>query len=79
MELEAFHCPRWEELPQLALYMDQVLLVLSTAFAPLSAGQPPVTASMINNYVKLKPTAPAVPGQPRGPKATKQNQKRGLA
>ena len=46
MELEAFHCPRWEELPQLALYMDQVLLVLSTAFAPLSAGQPPVTASM---------------------------------
>ncbi len=59
MELEAFHCPRWEELPQLALYMDQVLLVLSTAFAPLSAGQPPVTASMINNYVKLKLTAPA--------------------
>ena len=27
----------------------------------------------------VKPTAPAVPGQPRGPKATKQNQKRGLA
>lgn len=59
MEIEVFHCPRWEELPQLALYMDQVLLVLSSTFAPLSAGQPPVTASMINNYVKLKLTAPA--------------------
>lgn len=55
-----FHCPRWAELPQIALYMDQVLLVINGALAPLSAdGSPVVTSTMINNYVKLKLTEPA--------------------
>ncbi len=56
----AFHCPRWTELPQIALYMDQVLLVINGTLEPLSAdGSPAVTATMINNYVKLKLTEPA--------------------
>ena len=44
----------------LALYMDQVLLVLNTALQPVTVGEAPaVTAAMLNNYVKLKLTAPA--------------------
>lgn len=55
-----FTLPRWKALPDLALYMDQVLLVLNTALAPVTVGEgPAVTASMVNNYVKLKLTAPA--------------------
>ena len=55
-----FTLPRWEALPDLALYMDQVLLVLNTALGPVTVGEgPAVTASMVNNYVKLKLTAPA--------------------
>jgi len=44
--------PRWEELPDLDLYMDQVLSLTDRYLAPLSVK--PITASMINNYVKLK-------------------------
>lgn len=53
------HIPRWEQLPQIALYMDQVLLVLGEILAPLSTeDNPMVTATMINNYVKMKLTPP---------------------
>ena len=55
-----FTCPRWVQLPQIALYMDQVLLVLNQALEPLtSAEAPAVTSTMINNYVKMKLAAPA--------------------
>ena len=51
--------PRWEQLPQIALYMDQVLLVLGDILAPISSeDNPMVTATMINNYVKMKLTPP---------------------
>lgn len=54
-QLQTYHCPRWQELPSLGLYMDQVLQVLGEATAPLRpAGEPACTATMINNYVKLK-------------------------
>lgn len=58
------HLPRYAELPQLELYMDQVLLILEQALTlelPEPAAEPPrrgkqkerpLTASMINNYVK---------------------------
>ena len=56
-----FSCPRWAQLPQIALYMDQVRLVLNQALAPLSMDETPaVTGTMINNYVKMKLAAPAV-------------------
>ena len=42
--------PRWEQLPQIALYMDQVLLVLGNILEPISTEESPmVTATMINN------------------------------
>ena len=48
-----FHCLRWEQLPQIALYMDQVLLVLNQALEPLAVSEgSAVTGTMINNYVK---------------------------
>ena len=56
-----FSCLRWEQLSQIALYMDQVLLVLNQSLSPLSATDDPVvTGTMINNYVKMKLTSPAV-------------------
>ncbi len=46
------HLPRWEELPDIDLYMDQVLKLTDKHFSLLEIK--PVTAAMINNYVKLK-------------------------
>ena len=50
--LEVLALPRWEELPDLDLYKDQVLKLTDKHLSPL--GIKPVTAAMINNYVKLK-------------------------
>lgn len=44
--------PKWTELPNFDLYMDQVLLLINETLQPL--GVDPVTAAMINNYVKHK-------------------------
>ena len=46
--------PRFEELPDLGLYMDQVTGYLNRHLSPLApAGEEaPLTPSMINNYVK---------------------------
>jgi len=55
--MEQVRIPRWEQLPQIALYMDQVLLVLGSMLEPFAAGEAP-TATMINNYVKMKLTPP---------------------
>ena len=52
----AFSLPDWEHLPELELYMDQVLLLLGRylSFPPLSEDEKPITASIINNYVRMK-------------------------
>lgn len=56
-----FHCPRWDELPSIPLYMDQVLLVLNEILQPLSRSKDAlVTSAMINNYVKQKLIAPPI-------------------
>jgi len=44
--------PRWEDLPDIDLYMDQVIRLSDKHLSPL--GVKPITAAMINNYVKLK-------------------------
>ena len=51
--------PRWQELPDLGLYMDQVLYLIGL-YQPACAqetGQA-LTASMVHNYVKLKVMPP---------------------
>lgn len=52
--LQTLHFPRWEELPELGLYMDQVLQFLNQALDPISfqINKETLTSSMINNYVK---------------------------
>ena len=42
--------PQWKELPDLALYMDQVVSLGNRYLEPLISG--PITASMVNSYVK---------------------------
>lgn len=48
--------PAWEEIPSLGLYMDQVMTLLSQylCFLAKEGGEPIVTASAINNYVRIK-------------------------
>lgn len=55
-----FHCPRWEQLPEIALYMDQVTGYINDIFRPLYAEvqEPLLTKAMVNNYVKLKVIRP---------------------
>lgn len=47
--------PDWNSLPQLELYMDQVIILLTEYLAPLcrSGEEKAVTASIINNYVRM--------------------------
>ena len=57
--LTAYRCPRYEDFPAIPLYKDQVVSFLTHAVAPFYDGeQAPVTAAMINNYVKLKVITP---------------------
>lgn len=51
-----FRLPRWNELPPVPLYLDQVLGLLEEWLGPhLTGGKRKVmTRTMINNYVKLK-------------------------
>ena len=51
-----FHLPRWNELPNLDLYMDQVIAFIDGAIGDLfrKIDVPPLTKSMVNNYVKAK-------------------------
>lgn len=60
-EMLHYHCPRYAELPDIPLYRDQVIDSLNRYLAPIFApAHEPVTAAMINNYVKLKVIAPPV-------------------
>lgn len=59
MKIEAedllnYHLPRFNELPELELYIDQVICVLQKHLAIFAKNEevPVITPSMINNYVK---------------------------
>lgn len=59
-ELRAYHCPRWNELPDIQLYMDQVVGFVEKNAAPFveDKSQKIITKTMINNYVKQKKVEP---------------------
>ncbi len=61
-EMLAYRCPRYEQLPDIPLYRDQVLDALERYTAPFFSGrdEPVLTAAMINNYVKLHLIEPPV-------------------
>lgn len=60
--IEQLDLPDWDHLPQLELYMDQVIILLTQYLAPLTQGEDEkaITASTINNYVRMKVMPPPV-------------------
>jgi hypothetical protein len=67
-----FHLPRWEELPTLELYMDQVITLIDQYLSPViqTEKHPLLTSSMVNNYVK-KGMIPAPEKKTLQPKASR--------
>lgn len=47
-----FHCPRYSELPNMELYLDQVLSLVNETLSPIQSEA--VSGAMISNYVKNK-------------------------
>ena len=60
--LSQFDLPDWDGLPQLDLYMDQVIILLTRYLSLMNRGtdEKPITASIINNYVRLRVMPPPV-------------------
>ena len=56
--LNEFHIPRWNELPNVALYLDQVVTLINSCLSPILSynidkkENPILTKTMINNYAK---------------------------
>lgn len=61
-EIKAYRSPRWEQLPDIDLYMDQVLVILDKYLRIFKDNEDEkiITSAMINNYVKQKITKPPV-------------------
>jgi len=62
MEILSYRCPRYDELPTIPLYSDQVIDLLNQYVSPFL---PPdsdaaITPTMINNYVKQRIIPPPV-------------------
>ncbi len=52
-DLVNIHLPRWDEFPAFELYIDQVISFINENLEIFNRdGEPIITASMINNYVK---------------------------
>ena len=51
-ELAEFHLPRYKEITDVGLYLEQTVKLVNTALHPL--GEPSLTTSMVSNYVKQK-------------------------
>ncbi len=54
-DIISFHLPRWIELPEIDLYMDQVIVFFERIFSrfPGAYAGKLISPSIINNYVKL--------------------------
>ena len=54
--MENFSLPAWETLPDMELYMDQVISLVNRYLnlIPQDETNPVITASAVNNYVRLK-------------------------
>ncbi len=49
-DIKNFHLPKYSEIPNVGLYLEQTSKYISEALAPLFGGA--ITGSMISNYVK---------------------------
>lgn len=52
--IEYFYIPKWEEIPNISLYLDQAVTLLEDYLKPftLDPEEKVITKTMINNYVK---------------------------
>ena len=50
--LAEFRLPRYKEITDVGLYLEQTVKLVNTALSPL--GEPSLTTSMVSNYVKQK-------------------------
>ena len=48
--IEGFRLPRYAQIPNVGLHLEQVVRYVNTHLAPL--GEPELTSSMVSNYVK---------------------------
>ncbi len=54
-----FTCPRWDDVPSIDLYLDQVLYIIESSMSQMLPGQSKIiTSTMVNNYVKQKIISP---------------------
>ncbi|MBE7092143.1 MAG: DUF1836 domain-containing protein [Clostridiales bacterium] len=53
-KVEAHTLPRWDQLPDFELYMDQVISLMQKYLEPYILTEDALTPSMINNYVKME-------------------------
>ena len=51
-DVAAFRLPRYAQIPEVGLYLEQVVRYINAQLAPL--GEPELTGSMVSNYVKQK-------------------------
>ena len=56
--VKSFRCPRYQELPAMALYLEQMLGVVNEALRDIL--DEPITSPMINNYIKSGALPPPV-------------------
>lgn len=61
-EISHYSFPRWEELPDFDLYMDQVLTLTDNYLSVFNPNNQKkiITASMVNNYVKIRLIPPPI-------------------
>ena len=61
VDVNNFHIPRWNELPNIDLYMDQVLNYIEGSLKDyIRSDEKIITKTMINNYVKQGIISPPV-------------------
>ena len=61
-EVLKFHIPKWEELPNINLYLDQIVIILEEYLKPYIGNKEEkiITKTMINNYVKQELLEPPI-------------------
>ena len=52
-DINGFRLPRYTQIPDVGLYLEQVVRYVNAHLAPL--GEPELTSSMVSNYVKQGP------------------------
>lgn len=59
-EIVNYHCPRFNELPRVSLYKDQVITYIEEVLTPININKKEklLTPTMLNNYVKQKVVSP---------------------